>query len=265
MMHGSWQESRWQRWRRTATLLYELGVHELQAQRRETFLGLVWMVVWPMVQAGGFLIAFNIIRGVALTDNVLITYLGVLVWSSAAISFTSSLAFLSRNVALLKYLAFPFHLIVVNDVNIRYLFFLAQMILVSGIYLAMNDGVAIWPAIGSLALFLVALYFLSLAAGWFGSLLGAAVPDMALALPAILMLLLALSPIFHRDLSALPWQLQLLNQVNPLSQIVLSLYDCIGLYGEIRPPIGLAASSIAFFAIMRFGMRRLYQEIAKVV
>lgn len=255
----------WQRWRETASLLYELGIHEVRAQRRETFMGLVWMLVWPMVQAGGFLIAFNIIRGADLTDNILIAYFGVLVWSSASSTFTGSLAFLSRNIEMIKHLAFPFHLIVVNDTNIKYLFFSVQFIVVSAIYLIMKDGVAIWPAVLSLTLFLVALYFLLLAAGWCGSLLGAVVPDLAVALPPFLILLLALSPIFHRDLAALPWQLQLLNEVNPLSQLVISLYDSIGLYGEVRPPVGLALVSIALFVAVRYGVRRLYQEIAKVV
>lgn len=264
-MLSSDQDVFWRRWLQDASLLYELGIHEIKAQRRETFMGLVWMLVWPMVQAGGFLIAFNIIRGANLTDNVLTTYFGVLVWSSASMTFTGSLAFLSRSVDMLKYLSFPFHLIVVNEVNIKYLFFFVQFVLVSAVFLVLNDGVDVWPAVGALFLFVVALYFLSVAVGWLGSLLGAVVPDLAVALPPFLILLLALSPIFHRDLSALPWQLQLLNQLNPLSQIVLSLYDAIGLFGEIRAPIGLTVASIIMFVAVRLGVRRLYQEIAKVV
>jgi len=249
----------------TMRLMFELGMHELRSQRRETFLGVVWTAVWPLLQAGGFLIAFNLIRGGNISESILLAYLGVLVWSTSTMMFTSSLSFFSRNAEMIKHLAFPFHLVLITDVNIKFVFFALQLLVAAAIYLVMHSVAEPWFAVASLVVFTVSLYLILVAVCWVGSLLGAVIPDLGMALPPILMLLLALSPIFHPDMRVLPREIAILNMLNPLSQLVVALHNCIGVYGEVRVPWTMALVAAASFALTRFGVRRVYQELAKIV
>lgn len=89
---------------RSLSLIWDLARYELTYQRKETFLGLMWTMVWPLVQAGGFLLAFNLIRGNGAITPIR-TYLGVLVWTSSAMLFTYSLGFFSRNGDMVRHLA----------------------------------------------------------------------------------------------------------------------------------------------------------------
>jgi ABC-type polysaccharide/polyol phosphate export permease len=250
---------------KTMSLLYELAEHEIKAQRKETFFGMIWMVAWPVIQAGGFIIAFTLIKGGALSGGILSTYIGVLVWSSCAMMFTSSLSFFAKNEGMIKHLSFPFHLILVNDINVKYVFFFFQLVIATAIYLFTTPTPHLTLTILSTTIFIVAIYFLTIGLCWIASLIGAILPDISFALPPILMLLLTLSPVFHRDMSTMPWQIQLLNNINPLSFLVTSYYNCLGVFGEVQIPFGLLALSLTIFCIAWLIVRRAYQEIAKTI
>ena len=79
------------------------------------------------------------------------------------------------------------------------------------------------------------------------------------------MLLLALSPVFHRDLAAMPYEIALLNSINPLSQVVMALYGALGITGPVEPPYAMLAVALVVFVTARMMIRRAYQEIAKIV
>lgn len=246
-------------------LIFELAVHEVRAQQRETFFGVVWMILWPLIQAGGFMMAFSLIRGGSLGADLLTTYIGVLTWSAATMMAMNSLGFFSRNGEMIKHMVFPFHLIMVNEVNVKFIFFAIQLLIAVAIYLWRVPGVSPIAVFVSVLLYLVSLYLIVIALSWLGSLVGVILPDLNLALPPVLILLLALSPVFHRDLTAMPAQILLLNELNPFSQIVMTLYDCLGLYGAVEPPYTMMLVALLAFLLTRLGVRRLYQEMAKVV
>jgi len=246
-------------------LILELALHEMKAQQRETFFGVVWMILWPLIQAGGFMMAFSLIRGGSFGGDLLTTYIGVLAWSAAAMMLINSLGFFSRNAEMIKHMVFPFHLIMVNEVNVRFVFFAIQLLIAAVVYLIQQPELNAGAVLLNVLLYLVSLYLIVVALSWLGSLIGVLLPDLNLALPPVLMLLLALSPVFHRDLSILPRGIMLLNEVNPLSHIVSTLYDCLGLYGEVNPPYAMIAIGLAAFLLTRIGVRRLYQEMAKIV
>ena len=246
-----------------ARLLWELTRQELKSQRKETFLGLLLMVVWPFVQAGGFLLAFSIIRGGGFGQSLLITYLGVLVWSTSALVITTSAAFFAKNSELIRHLAFPFHLIVATEVNVKFLFFLVQAVVGGLVVLLTEQSASLFEAILGLFIFLIGSYLLLLALAWLFSLVGAVVPDLVLALPALLTLLLALSPVFQFG-SSVPTALRAFNDLNPLSIAVNSFYGAIGARGEVEIPWLFAGGCLAFFLVVRVGVRKIYRELAKI-
>ncbi len=244
-------------------LLFELTRQELKSQRRETFLGLLLMVVWPFIQAGGFLLAFSLIRGGSFGQSLLVTYLGVLVWSTSALVITSSAAFFNKNSELIRHLAFPFHLIVATEVNVKYLFFVVQALIGGGVFVISQKGDQ-WPK-GLLAVIVscIGIYFLLLALAWIFSLVGAVVPDLVLALPALMTLLLALSPVFQFG-AGVPQALEVFNAINPLSVAVSAFFDAIGARGEIGIPWLFSGICILLFLVVRLGVKKIYRELAKI-
>lgn len=244
-------------------LLVELTRQELKSQRKETFLGLVLMVIWPFIQAGGFLLAFTLIRGGSFQQSLLVTYLGVLVWSTSALIITTSAAFFAKNAELIRHLVFPFHLIVATEVNVKYLFFLVQA-LIGGAFFVVTRHENDWPlGFFSVVIFSISVYLLLLGLAWLFSLIGAVVPDLVLALPALLTLLLALSPVFQFG-TGLPRALEVFNQFNPLSIAVNAFYQAIGARGEVAVPWLFGLGCLLFFLIVRVGVKKIYRELAKI-
>lgn len=254
---------------RDARLTLSLARHEIAAQRKESFLGLVWIVLWPVVQAGGFLLAFNLIRGGASAndlDTILSTYMGVLVWTTAASVLICNLGILKANREMITQIVFPFSILSVVDVTVKYLFFLIQFLIAVAIWLLMVPNDHWYLVLAYLPIYLVAFYCALLAMAWVASVFGVALPDLSVFLPPVLMLLLALSPVFHRNMGTLPWTIQGMNGINPLSRWVEVLYSTIDVSktGPSAPVFFFAASLVAVAAVHLL-VRGVYREMAKVI
>jgi len=252
---------------RAARLTLSLARHEIAVQRKESFLGLVWIVLWPVVQAGGFLFAFNLIRGGSSgIDTVLSTYIGVLVWTTASSILVSNLSILKSNREMITHVVFSFSILSVVDVTVKYLFFLIQFCVALAIWLLLIPNEHWYLALAYLPIYLVAFYLVLLAMAWAASIVGVALPDLSFFLPPVLTLLLVLSPVFQRDADALPWIVRVFNEINPLSMWVDVLYSTIGVATTgPHAPILFLASSIVALTAARFLVGVFYREMAKVI
>lgn len=269
MMHGDQNypagdhERRYLHFSRALSVVWDLARYELTYQRKETFLGLVWTLVWPLVQAGGFLLAFNLIRGNGAIAPIR-TYLGVLVWTSSAMLFTYSLGFFSRNGDMVRHLAFPLHLILINEINVRYLFFLAQYLIAISLLAVSHppESMHIWLA--AQFMFIVSLYGLLLASCWIASLLGALLPDLGVLLPPCFTLLLALSPLFQPMETAGAF-IRFLNEWNPLSILVGTALSAQSGESITSIPWALFAAALFMLVGMKLLLRHFYREIARLL
>jgi ABC-type polysaccharide/polyol phosphate export permease len=248
---------------RVMRLTVSLAGYELLAQRKESFLGLVW----PLLQAGGLLLAFNLFRGdtggLAL---ILSTYLGVLVWTTASTVLISNLRILPANREMITHIAFPHAVLSVVDVSVKYLYFVVQVLVGVAAWLAVVPNEH-WPLVlAYLPIYLVAFYLSLLAMAWTASVVGAALPDLSFLLPPALLLLLALSPVFQRAPESAPWAVRLMNEINPLSLWVDAFYATIGVArtGPTAPLVFLAAACAAV-ALARGLVTACYREITKVI
>lgn len=248
---------------RAARLTVSLAGYELLTQRRESFLGLVW----PLLQAGGLLLAFNLFRGdtggLAL---ILSTYLGVLVWTTASTVLISNLRILPANRELITHIAFPHAILSVVDVSVKYLFFAVQVLAGVAVWLAVVPNEHWLLVLAYLPIYLLAFYLALLAMAWMASIIGAALPDLSFLLPPVLLLLLALSPVFQRTNEAAPGVVRIFNEINPFSLWVDAFYATIGVAraGPTAPFVFLAAA-LAAVALARVLVAACYREITKVV
>lgn len=248
---------------RVMRLTVSLAGYELLAQRKESVLGLVW----PLLQAGGLLLAFNLFRGDAGGLAIILsTYLGVLVWTTASTVLISNLRILPANRELITHIAFPHAILSVVDVSVKYLYFVVQVLVGVAVWLAVVPNEH-WPLVlAYLPIYLVAFYLALLAMAWMASIIGAALPDLSFLLPPVLLLLLALSPVFQRTAESVPWAVRLLNEINPLSLWVGAFYATIDVArtGPTAPLVFLAAACAAV-ALARVLVTACYREITKVI
>ena len=252
---------------RAVRLTLSLARHEIAVQSKESFLGLVWIVLWPLVQAGGFLLAFQLIRGGSSgLDTILSTYIGVLAWTTASSVLVSNLGILKSNREMITQVVFSFSILSVVDVTVKYLFFLIQFCLALVLWFLMVPNDHWYLVLAYLPIYLVALYLVLLSMAWVASILGVALPDLSFFLPPVLVLLLVLSPVFQRDADALPQIVRLFNEINPLSIWVETLYSTIDVAktGPHAPMLFLAGSIVAM-AAARFLVTIFYREMAKVI
>lgn len=256
-------------WLRQARLTLSLARLELDSQRKETFLGLTLFVLWPAVQAGGFLLVFHLLRGGnAYTDaaSIAATYLGVLIWSTAVSVLMSSLGVLKVNRELITHIRFPFAILPVVDVTVRYVLFLAQLLVAIVLWLVLvpNDH---WPLVlAYLPLYLIAFYCVLVGMAWLASLVGVAAPDCAFVIPPLSVLLLALSPVFQPDAEALPWLIQRINDVNPLSIWVSAFYATVGIpHASPAAPVVFLVGAIIAVVLARAVVSVFYRNVAKVI
>jgi len=249
--------------KRAARLTMSLAWYELLTQRKESFLGLVW----PLLQAGGLLLAFNLFRGGAGGLEIMLsTYLGVLVWTTASTVLISNLRILPANRELITHIVFSHAILSVVDVSVKYLFFVVQVLIGVAVWLALTHN-AHWPLVlAYLPIYLLAFYLALLAMAWIASIIGAALPDLSFLLPPVLLLLLALSPVFQRTTEAVPWAVQLFNEVNPLSLWVDAFYATIDVTRTgPTAPLAFLAVALAAVALARFLVNVCYREITKVI
>ena len=199
-------------------------------------------------------------------DTILSTYLGVLIWTTASTVLISNLRILHVNRELITHIVFPFAILPVVDVTVKYIFFLVQILIAGSLWFVLSPHDQWYLAIFYLMIFLVAFYLALLALAWVASLFGVALPDLSFLLPPALLLLLALSPVFQRNAEALPWAVRVFNEINPLSVWVDVFYSTIGVGGTgPTAPLLFLAASVAAVAAARLLVTAFYREITKVI
>jgi lipopolysaccharide transport system permease protein len=254
---------------RTMRLALNLALYEVRAQRKETFLGLLWLILWPVTQSVGFLLAFRVVRGEGLQlggQAMLLAYFGVLIWTTASSVLLSNLTILKNNRDLVSQVVFPCSVLSVVDVTAKFLYFLAQATVALAIWFVMAPDGQAPAALAYLLLYGIGFYLVLLAMAWVASILGVVLPDLSFVLPPVLTLLLVLSPIFQPDRGSLPWAVQLLNDVNPFSFCVTAWYATIGVTGGgAHAPWLFVLSAVAAVGVSWATVRVFYPQAMKVI
>jgi ABC-type polysaccharide/polyol phosphate export permease len=252
-----------------ARLVLNLAWIEFKAQRKDTFLGWGWIVLWPALQAGGLLLVVGTLRGdtgVTSLRTMIATYLGVLVWSTAVGVIMGNLGILQTHREMIVHIRFPFIVLPVVDVTVKYLVFLTQLFIGVGLWLLLVPHATWGLMLVDVLAFVVVFYLALIATAWIVSLLGLAAPDLSFILPPVFLLLLTLSPVFHSDQGVLSPLVYYVNSLNPLSFVVSSWYAAIDIHesGPQLPWVLLIGTVVVLAAAYKLAMV-MYREVAKVL
>ena len=254
---------------KVARLVLNLAWLEFKAQRKDTFLGWGWIVLWPALQAGGLLFVVGILRGSTGGTSIramLATYLGVLVWSTAVGVIMANLGILQSHREMIVHIRFPFIVLPVVDVTVKYLTFLVQLLIGVGLWLLLVPHPTWGLMLADVMVFVVIFYLALIATAWVVSLLGLAAPDPSFILPPTFLILLTLSPVFQSGQDSLPFIVRQVNNFNPLSLIVNSWYAVIDVHetGSQLPWALLIGTIIVLAGAYKLAMV-MYREVAKVL
>jgi lipopolysaccharide transport system permease protein len=248
-----------------AGVILRLIRYEMSTQHRETLFGLATTAVWPLLQTVALLLAFGGFRSGGLAVWIT-SYLGVLVWNAAAGVIASNLAIFRTNRDLITQIVFPFYHLSVVDVAVKYSFLLFQMAVALAALLFVSGNASHGAALPALLVFFLCYFGALVAFGWLASLAGTILPDLSLIVPALLTMLLVLSPIFQRGPQLDSTALHLINLCNPLSHWVGffdAALDATALTPQLLlPPI---LYSGALLVVAGTAVRYAFRELAKIV
>ena len=211
----------------TLIMIINLCKLDFKVKSKESMLGLFWYMIWPIIQSGGYVIIFNIIKNPdGLSPEVFSQFLIVLIWSQVVLTLIYSFNILSINVDIIKNLVFPYYNSISSEIVNKFLFFIVTFLPLVFFYALINNHLNIFFIINTL-IFCISLLLLLISICWFGSIIGMIFPDISGILVILSTFLIAFSKLFlpekYYDLGTLSIFLEL-NPVNFFINIFHALF-----------------------------------------
>ena len=251
-------------------LFGQLVSRELRRKYKGSRLGVLWYLVNPLVLMGAYTLMFGyVLRAQRIPDFPVFVMIGIVVWTFFAQSLLAAAESLIDQGSLVRKARFPRESIPAASVAVQLITFLAILVLLTPLALALRGSLA--PALLLLPVFLVALLGFVLGCALMVAALHAYFRDVAPILTAALLPWFFLTPIFLEPSSISfvqehPWVGTLLDWVNPVAPFVVGIRDILFygtapwgqlLYTVLAAGVALSAGAALF--------RRLQGELAVVL
>ena len=251
-------------------LFTQLVSRELRRKYKGSRLGVLWYLVNPLVLMGAYTLMFGYVLHVQkIPDFPVFVMIGIVVWTFFAQSLLAAAESLIDQGSLIRKARFPRESIPAASVVVQLITFLAILVLLAPLALALRGSLA--PALLLLPLLVVALFAFVLGCALIVAVLHAYFRDVAPILAAALLPWFFLTPIFLRP-STLgfvqhhPWIGTLLDLINPVAPFVEGVRSVLFygtapwgqlLYTALAAALALTVGGVLF--------RRLEGELAVVV
>lgn len=205
-------------------LLLQLTKRDVLSRYRGSVLGVVWSVLNPLFMLAVYTLVFGTIfkaRWNNIEDSnvhfALILFCGLTAYNIFAETVSRSPSIVVGNPNYIKKVVFPLHILPLTILGSA----LVNAGIGIGIILIANlvlSGSIHWTVV-FLPLVLLPLILFALGLSWFLASLGVYVRDVVQVVPVLVTAMLFLSPIFY-PISALPPNMQILAQINPIGYVV---------------------------------------------
>lgn len=247
-------------------LVYQLALRDLKLRYKQTFLGVIWVVLQPLMAAGIFTFVFGVLAKLP-TDGkpqFLVSFAGLLGWNLFAGSLTRISGCLTGNSHLISKVYFPrlvLPISAVPSVLVDFAVALGMCTVLLVVY-AILPG---WQVL-LLPLWIATLVMLAMGIGLVTASLSVSYRDIQYILPVGLQMMLYASPVGY-DTSAVPEHLRSWYYLNPLAGVIQAFrWSLLG--GNAPSPLGLSitvASSAVFAVFGLWSFRRMERRFADVV
>ncbi len=206
-------------------LLYFLIWRDLKVRYRQTFLGIAWVVVQPLLMTVVFTIFFSKL-GHFVSEGVpypLFAYAGLLPWTFFSNSVSAGSSSLLSNSYIITKVYFPRLLIPAAIVGVRLIDFLIACSVL--LVLMLFYGVGFSSHMVFLPVMILASTMLAVAVGAWFSVLNIKYRDVGTLLPVLIQVWMFISPIIY-PVSIIPPRWRLVYSLNPLVGIVEGFRSC---------------------------------------
>jgi lipopolysaccharide transport system permease protein len=253
---------------RYADLLVELARRDVKLRYRQTFLGIAWVILQPLVAAGALTFAFGVVAGLkpeGTPSAFLFTYAGLLAWNAFAWTLSKTSLSMVGNSYLVSKVYFP-RLILPLSGTLSTLLDMGVSFLLWLVLMAVHG---VWPGWAFLLLpvWIVLVLCFALGLGLVAAALTVEYRDIQHILPVLIPFMLYASPVAY-DVRQIPAAYQQLAYLlNPLTGLITSFrWSLLG-----TPPAPLpyviwsAAISITLFMFGAAVFRRTERNFADVL
>lgn len=248
-------------------LLMELARRDIKLRYRQTFLGVGWVLLQPLLAAGILTFAFGFVAGLKPqgTSSFLFTYAGLLVWNIFAWTLTKTSFSMVGNAYLVSKVYFPRLILPLSGTLSTLLDFGISL----GVLLVGLAALGIWPGwpLLLLPIWILLVLCLALGAGLIAAALTVQYRDIQHILPIMIPFLLYASPVAY-EVANIPAKYQTaFYLINPLAGLIEGFRWST--LGRPMPPILMlewsAALAVVLFLFGAAVFRRTERKFADVI
>ncbi len=247
-------------------LLFMLALREVQLRYRQTFLGVAWVILQPLVTTVIFTFIFGRLLGAG-SDDIqyeLFAFAGLIPWNVFSQSLQRGGVSLTRDIRLITKIFFPRVIIpIANAISTLVDFGVSFIIL---IVLLLVYQVPLSISILSLPLLLVLTLMLSIGVGVIFASLNVYYRDFTYVLPFLIQVWMYASPLAYSS-NLIPESLNWIYDLNPMVGIIDGFRWAI--FGTITFPMNALiysfVTSLVIFFLGMFIFRRLERSFADVI
>jgi ABC-type polysaccharide/polyol phosphate export permease len=246
-------------------LLRNLVLRNIRVKYQRSVVGLLWALLNPLLTAGALVVVFTRVVPLDLPRYWAFLLSGYFVWRFVLQNLTAGTFVLAQHGALRRTAPFPQEVVILGHAGSRLVEFGAEMLLVTAALVlfhhhAVPESFLLLPLLIVLQLLLVVGLVLPVAVA------SAFYTDVQHAMPAALLTLFYLSPVFY-PLSQVPEDLRPLYLINPVASL-LTLFHVV-LYEGRLPSAGLlggAAATASIIALLGYAFfRRTRSVLAEIL
>lgn len=252
-------------------LIGQFAARDVQARYRQSWLGLAWLVLAPLLMLVVYTLVFQDLMQVKWAGRdegglafALRIYCGLAVFNFFADCALRAPALVIERPNLVKKVVFPLEVLAWSNVVSAAVGLLVSLPILVVLAWAVQGHLA--PSVLALPFVLLPLLPLGLGLGWLLGGLGPYVRDISQILGLAVGALMFLSPVFF-PIEAVPARARAWLQANPLTTVISQVRDCLmaGQWPPLVPWLGLTAGTVAFAWLAALFFRRVRGGFADVI
>jgi lipopolysaccharide transport system permease protein len=248
-------------------LAYRLARRDLTLRYRQTFLGVAWVFLQPLIAAGAFTLIFGRVAGIKSPQGIpyfVLAFWGATAFNAFGTALVKSSNSLVGNSSLVSKVYFPRLLLPVSTFGTTVLDSIVASAL--GIVVTLVSGVRPGWQLATLPLWLLSLQILGLAVGMLFAPLVVKYRDVGYILPVLSQTLMFLSPVGY-SLARVPDDLRFQYLLNPLASLVEGArWATVGV--DAPPAVAVVYALVLAFTVLVVGaylFRRQERLFADVI
>jgi lipopolysaccharide transport system permease protein len=230
-------------------LIWAFGFRDLKVRYRQTFVGLAWAVLQPLMTVCVFGVLIHWLRGNAssgVTPYVVTSLCGMVPWQFFAAATSQATLSIALNNQLIKKVYFPRVILPLSAFIPASVDFLVSFLMLAAVMAFF--GILPGPQIFFLPLLLAATLIVSAAFALWLSAVNGIYRDVQFAVPFVLQLGMMISPVVYETEAVVPEKWRFLYYLNPMAGL-LQLYRWM-LLGSTPPTLGAILTSSAAVGLL---------------